>query len=217
MKHFHFAAYFALIIIMFGCSSSEQNQLLNLDSVKGAIQNYYESGKYDSDCTEVVNDGIAYINKIKLSDKSAVVFDIDDTALSNYEQTKSIGFGFVYKIWHQFILEGKAPAIKPTRDFYNFLISKNIHVIFLTGRYSEMLDITKKNLVEQGYTKYDTLIIRNDAEKNLTAAEYKTQKRAELVKKGYDVIACIGDQWSDLTGANTGYKLKLPNYLYLID
>jgi len=37
------------------------------------------------------------------------------------------------------------------------------------------------------------------------------------VKKGYEIIANIGDQWSDLVGGNSGYKIKLPNYLYLID
>jgi acid phosphatase len=200
------------------CSSSEPaNHLLNLDAAKNAIQTYYESGDYDRECSKIIDDAIGHINKIKISEKAAVVFDVDDTALSNYEQTKSIGFGYVYKLWNEFIKEGKAPAIKETKRFYNFLLSKKIHVIFLTGRYSEILETTKRNLQEQGYTKYDTLIARTENELKVSAAEFKTIKRGELTKKGYDIIACIGDQWSDLTGDNTGYKIKLPNFLYQID
>jgi acid phosphatase len=217
MKRLSPIMFFVLLVIVSGCSSSEQNQLMNLDAVKSSIQNYYESGKYDADCSKIIDDGINYINKIKLSGKSAVVFDIDDTALSNYEQTKSIGFGYVYKLWHQFIHEGKAPAIKETKRFYDFLLSKNIHIVFLSGRNAEVLDITKKNLAEQGYARYDTLIVRTETERNTPASEFKTIKRGELTQNGYDIIACIGDQWSDLTGGNTGYKLKLPNFLYLID
>ena len=49
------------------------------------------------------------------------------------------------------------------------------------------------------------------------AAEWKEAKREVLVSKGYNIIACIGDQWSDLEGGSTGIKIKLPSYLYLLD
>jgi predicted secreted acid phosphatase len=90
-------------------------------------------------------------------------------------------------------------------------------VIFLTGRYQEVYEATIKNLVNRGFTKFDTLIVRSNEEKSIPAAEFKTRKREEIVARGYNVIASVGDQWSDLVGGNAGIKIKLPNYLYLID
>ena len=37
------------------------------------------------------------------------------------------------------------------------------------------------------------------------------------MKDGYSIVATVGDQWSDFEGGHTGYKVKLPNYLYTIE
>jgi len=204
--------------ILVSCTSTDSTlKVMNLGAAKNAVQAYYESGEFDRECAKIIDDAIDQMDGIKLTGKPAVVFDIDETALSNYEYTKEIGFGYVYKLWNEWQQKGIAPVIKDTKRFYDYLISKNIHVIFVTGRNSEVGEATKRNLIEQGYTKFDTLIVRSKTEIKMTAAEYKTKKREELVKKGYDIIACIGDQWSDLVGGNTGIKIKLPSYLYLLD
>jgi acid phosphatase len=190
---------------------------MNLGAAKNAVQAYYESGEFDRECANIIDDAIDQIEEIKLTGKPTIVFDIDETAFSNYEYTKEIGFGYVYKLWNEWQQKGIAPAIKDTKRFYDYLISKNIHVIFITGRYLEVGEATKRNLLEQGYTKFDTLIIRSESERKIPAAEWKAAKREELVSKGYNIIACIGDQWSDLVGGNAGIKIKLPSYLYLLD
>jgi acid phosphatase len=199
-------------------SSSPEISIMNLDAAKNAVMGYYESGEYDRECSAAVDEAISEIDPLKLKEKSAVVFDVDDTALANYNEIKKSGFGYFPKIWEDWMKEGKAPAVKETKRFYDYLVSKKIRVIFITGRQGEFREPTVRNLIEQGYTVFDTLIIRNDSEKKIPAAEFKAIKREELVKKGgYDIIACIGDQWSDMVGGNTGYKIKLPNYLYLLD
>lgn len=206
------------LFLIISCNSSETSvRLINLDAAKNAVQNYYESGLFDYECSKIIDDAISYIEKVKLKDKPAVVFDIDETALSNYEYIKSIGFGYISNLWNDWVNMGKAKAIKQTKRFYDYLISKNIHVIFISGRESEVREATIRNLIEQGYTKYDTVITRNKIEYSMPAAEFKARKREELINKGYQIIANIGDQWSDLVGGNSGYKIKLPNYLYLID
>lgn len=193
------------------------SQLVNLGAAKDAVQKYYDSGRYDSECKSTIDEAIEKINKMNIDNKSAVVFDIDETALSNYDLTKSIGFGYIQKMWHNSILKAELPAVKETKRFYDYLVSKNIHIIFLTGRYEEARKATKKNLIYRGYAKFDTLIVRAPSEKNIPAAEFKEAKRKILAQKGYSIIACIGDQLSDMTGANTGLKIKLPNYLYSIE
>jgi len=218
MRRLNFHSILFVIIILIGCTSTDPTlKVMNLGAAKNAVQVYYESGEFDRECAKIIDDAVDQMDGIKLTGKPAVVFDIDETALSNYEYTKEIGFGYVYKLWNEWQQKGIAPVIKDTKRFYDYLISKNIHVIFVTGRNSEVGEATKRNLIEQGYTKFDTLIVRSKTEIKMTAAEYKTKKREELVKKGYDIIACIGDQWSDLVGGNTGIKIKLPSYLYLLD
>ncbi|MFA5803069.1 MAG: HAD family acid phosphatase [Melioribacteraceae bacterium] len=207
---------FAFLTI--SCTSTDPTlKVMSLSAAKNAVQAYYESGEFDRECAKIIDDAIDQMDGIKLTGKPAVVFDIDETALSNYEYTKEIGFGYIYKLWNEWQQKGIAPAIKDTKRFYDHLILRNIHVIFVTGRYAEVGDATKRNLVEQGYTKFDTLIIRSDREREIPAVEWKAAKRKELVSKGYNIIACVGDKWSDLAGGNTGIKIKLPNYLYLLD
>ena len=204
-----------LITLSFGCSSS--NEIINLDTAKKRVQNYYENGDFSRACVNVIDNAIKEISNLELENNSTVIFDVDDTALNNYEYTKQIGFGYSHPLWRDWINSGKATAIPQVKKFYDWLISKNIKVVFITGREAETYDSTRKNLIEQGYTKFDTLIVRSAAEKKLPAAEYKSAKRIELAGKGYKIIACIGDQESDLTGKFVGIKIKLPNFLYGID
>ena len=119
--------YWLLLLILFtSCGNQETFQILNLDTAKKMIQNYYESGQFDKECAEAINVGIAEIEKLKLSKNSAVVFDIDETVLSNYEHTKELGFGYVYELYEQWLRQGNAKAIPETKRFYNWLVQKNI-------------------------------------------------------------------------------------------
>ena len=45
----------------------------------------------------------------------------------------------------------------------------------------------------------------------------KEQKRKEFAGHGYNIIMCVGDQPSDLYGEYTGIKVKIPNYVYIIE
>lgn len=205
-----------LIFTLIGCSS-EKNVLLNLDTAKKLVQNYYESGEFDKECSIPIEAAKKEIEKLKLHKNSLVVFDVDETALSNYVHTKEIGFGYVYSLWEEWLEKADAKAIPEVKKFYDWLINKNIKVAFISGRDEETYDATIKNLKDQGYTKFDTLITRTKATKKIPAAEWKAEEREKLVQKGYEIIACVGDQWSDMVGGNTGIKIKLPNYLYIID
>ena len=203
------------LLILAACSHSPQ--LTNLDTVKNLVRNYYESGTYDKECEAAVTQGISEIESNPIPENAAAIFDVDDTALSNYESSKQIGFGYVPSHWIASMESGEAKAVPQTKRFYDWLISKNIKVIFLTGRNPEAFTPTKKNLLNRGYAKFDTLIVRTEAEKKLPASTWKEAIRKQLTQKGYNIIASIGDQWSDLSGEFTGVKIKLPNYIYLID
>ena len=208
----------ALLLFCFsfitGCSSVK---IMNLDHAKKLVRDYYENGEYDNDCERILNEAERKIGKIPLQENSTVVFDIDDTVLSNYEYTKQLGFGYNHTTYQEWVSQCKFKAIPKVKSFYEWLISKKIKVVFLTGRNSETYSGTKQNLFNEGFNKYDTLIVRNEKERNMSAVVYKSAKREELTKRGYKIIASIGDQASDLEGNYVGIKIKLPNYLYGIE
>lgn len=205
-----------LIILPFVFISCTSHQIINLRTAKDIVQDYYESGKYDKELEEIYAEAKSKIDKISVKQNSAAIFDVDDTALSNYEISKRLDFGYDYKIVQDWVMSGKLPAIKQTKQFYDYLKSKGLKIIFLTGRQQEEYDITHQNLIEQGYTGFDTLIVRTESERKIGAGQFKSSKRKELIEKGYEIVLCIGDQWSDLEGDNTGIKIKIPNYLYEI-
>ena len=112
---------------MFG----EKFELTNLDSAKKLVINYYESGQFDAECKKVFDAAVAKIDTIIVEKNSAVVFDIDETALSNYNHTKEIGFGFVLNLWNEWLLKANAPAIPQTKRFYDDLLVKKDIKLYL--------------------------------------------------------------------------------------
>jgi acid phosphatase len=204
------------LIILFLFTNCASEEILNLRVAKDRVKEYYESGKYDKELNQIYSEAKSQFEKIEIKNNSAAVFDVDDTALSNYEISKRLDYGYDYNIIQDWVMSAKLPAIKQTLEFYNYLKSRGVKLIFLTGRQSEEYDATYRNLIEQGYKDFDTLIVRSERDRKIGAAQFKSQKRKELTAKGYEIIICIGDQWTDLQGEYTGEKVKLPNYLYEI-
>jgi acid phosphatase len=202
-----------LTLILLSCSS---NEIVNLRVAKERVENYYESGKFDKELDDVIKDAEEKFSKIKVTKNLVVIFDVDETALDNYGLAKQMDFGYVYDLNKQWNKELKAPAIKQVQGLYNFLIKRGFKIIFLTGRNTNEYDVTYKNLELAGYSGFDTLMTQRKDEQNLNAQEFKTKKRTELIKQGYEIVGTVGDQWIDLNGPYSGIQIKIPNYLYEI-
>ena len=211
MKSFFFTLFFSLTF--FGCSS---NQLVNLRTSKDIVKDYYESGKYDEEMREVINDAKEKFDKVTPTNKAVVIFDVDETALNNYGLALMMDFGYVYDLNKKWNEELKAPAIKETQELVSYLLNKGFKVIFLTGRNYTEYDVTYKNLIQAGYSGFDTLITQSKEDQSLKSQEFKSKIRAELTNQGYEIVGTIGDQWTDLNGPYSGIQIKLPNYLYEI-
>jgi hypothetical protein len=84
----------------------------------------------------------------------------------------------------------------------------------MTGRKVKEYASTEHNLIDQGFTGFDQLIMRTPAEEKLTAQAYKSQRRKQLTESGVIIAGTVGDQCSDLLGGYAGHTVKLPNYLY---
>lgn len=202
-----------LAFVLISCSPA----LVNLETAKDEIAKYYESGQYHKELTEIINEAKKKFSNVEFLPNSVVVFDIDETTLDNYEAIKQIGYGYEKKYWNDWIEKAEAPAIREVKDLYDFLLGKGFKIIFITGKTDYQYDATLKNMISAGYTKFDTIITRSKDEYKLKSAQYKSQKRKELVDKGYVIAGSVGDQLSDFEGENCGIKIKLPNYLYLVE
>lgn len=207
----------AILLVLMVFITACSNQILNLSYAKRDVQNYYESGQYDREMDEIITGAIKKFENMKFEENSAVVLDIDETALANYPHIKSMGFGSENRAWDEWTSSAKAKAIPQVKKLYDFLVSKGVKIFFITGRDVKYYEPTRQNLINAGYTKIDTLICRSKEEKNITAVQYKAAHRAALVNKGAKIIANVGDQWSDLKGGNSGIIIKLPNCLYVLD
>ena len=208
-----FVLTFTLALALWSCSS---NQLVNLRTAKDTIKDYYESGGYDKELDEVITNAKQSFGKVEIKNNSVVIFDVDETALNNYGLAKQMDFGYVYDLNKKWNQELKAPAIPQVKDLYEYLLKKGIKIIFLTGRNYTEYEVTYKNLIQAGYTKFDTLITQREEELNLNSQEFKSKKRTELTQQGYEIIGTVGDQWTDLNGPYSGIQIKIPNYLYEI-
>jgi acid phosphatase len=199
------------VVLQLSCCTDKP---VNLSVARESVKEYYESGKFDEELNAVIQDAKDKFSKVEIRDNSVVIFDVDETALNNYEVSKKMGYGFVYEMVYEWTQDAKVPAFPQVKELYNYLLSKGLKIIFLTARAYDEYDATYNNLITQGYTGFDTLITKNKSEHKMRSIDYKSAKRDELVKIGYDILGTVGDQWSDLEGLHYGIQVKIPNYLY---
>lgn len=204
------------IFLNFNYNFASAQILINLHDAVKAVKEYHTSEKYIQDMDKIVDDALLNLSTMEIPKNAAFIFDIDETSLSNLKYELDHNFGYDQTSWNQWVNEASAPAIKPVKRFYDSLLKKNIHIIFITGRASDQYDVTVKNMKNVGYSTYDTIICKPPVFKGKKAVEYKSQTRKELSKK-YKIIGSIGDQWSDLNGGWTILQIKLPNYMYYIE
>lgn len=208
--------YYLIILLSIALISCSSNRLVNLRTAKDIVKDYYESGKYDAEMNEVVIDAKEKFDKVEIKKNSVVIFDVDETALNNYGLALQMDFGYVYDLNKKWNEELKAPAIKEIKDFYFYLLNKGFKIIFLTARNSNEYEVTYKNLIQEGYSGFDTLITQSKEDQKLKSQEFKSKIRTELTNQGYEIVGTVGDQWTDLNGPFSGIQVKLPNYLYEI-
>jgi acid phosphatase len=204
----------SLTLFLFSCATEKP---VNLSIAREEVKQYYESGKFDEELNKVIEDAKEKFSRVDFKNNSVVIFDVDETVLDNYGLAEQMGFGYNYEMNKKWNAEMKAPAIKQVKELYDFLLSKGSKIIFLTGRNFYEYEVTRQNLINAGYTVFDTLITQIGEETKMKARDFKSSKRVWLTEQRYDIVGTVGDQWSDLEGEYHGIQIKIPNYLYLIE
>lgn len=200
----------------------------NVGDAMLAAAEYKDSGAYDRDVQRVASAAEDWIGERAPNvARAAVVFDIDETVLSNWDVIKRDNFGRPigggcdlavdgpcgWAAWDQL---GKDPAIEPTLRLYQRARALNVAVFFITGRPDDQRDATEGNLKAAGFTGYEKVFTTPNGAHFVSATDFKAPIRAAIEKEGYVIIANVGDQPSDLFGGYAERMFLLPNPFYRV-
>jgi hypothetical protein len=159
--------------------------------------------------------------------KPALVLDIDDTSLITYGYEVSEGFGFTSASNLAYLQTHTLPAVYGMPALADWAAAHGITVFWITGRHESQRALTEANLSAVGYTSpVDTahVFLKPDASPpayltcglTCTTIQYKSETREHIKSLGFDVLADVGDQFSDLKGGFTDRTVKMPNPMYFI-
>jgi predicted secreted acid phosphatase len=199
----------------------------NVGDAKLAARAYHASGAYERDLAAVASEAGAWLRqRAPQVERPALVFDVDETALSNWEVILANDFGRFaagpcalpegpcgWAAWDQL---GKDPPIAPTLGVFRDARELGVAVFFITGRPESQRAATERNLRAAGYGGFTGLDMVPDGERYEHAADFKAPRRAAIEEAGYTIVANIGDQPSDLAGGHAGRTFLLPNPFYRI-
>lgn len=208
----------AVLALPLACHSAEPR---NLDSAKQEITRYIDSGDYNRDLSAIAEQAERYLVRrlsepAKPGQKLAIVFDLDETLLSNLPHMRPLGFGYVPPLWNEWVAAGAAPVIKPFAHLYHLAQERNVAIFLISDRREKDRSGTEKNLHLHSLANYTALHLKpNDSHD--TAAVLKTATRKKITDEGYTIIANLGDQESDLAGGYAEKTFKLPNPFYLTE
>jgi acid phosphatase len=197
----------------------------NLDSLKAQLKQYHECtctcGCYAKDLDHQAERAIAALRiraaNRRPQEKLAMVLDIDETSLSNYEEMVKAGFAYDSAVFHAWINSAKAPAIPGTLRLYREAQRLGVSVFFITGRSDTERNATERNLREQGFQNWQQLFLRSPEQISESIATYKSGARAAVAAQGYRLVLNVGDQWSDDKGSpQAEFFVKYPDPYYFI-
>ncbi len=195
----------------------------NLSREINELKRYHDDGSYAREFSSAITQAKEILkvhlelNRTRAQKKKlALVLDIDETSLSNYNDMVTLNFGGSLKTIDENIAQGHDAVLKPTLDLYNFAKKQGVTIFFVTGRHDTVREATIRNLENAGYHGWKAIFFKPNDYHQPSVVPYKTHARQIIEKQGYEIVESIGDQWSDLAGGFADNTFKLPNpYYYL--
>ncbi len=214
----------SLLLISSLISPFCQAEPTNLGQAKSRITHYVTSGDYQKELANNAEQASKYLKgivaenkRLKKPKKLAVVFDIDETVLSNYPLIKKANYCANAEDFDKEINKANGKAIPSMKAFYQEAKAQGVDVFFITGRPTKLKGATLKNLKQQGFKGYKKVYFKPKRyAKDSTVANYKTAMRKNIEQQGYVIVLNLGDQESDLAGGEAMKAIKLPNPFYYI-
>jgi acid phosphatase len=206
-------------------SDPAAERIPNLGPLKKELQEYHDCtcrcGCYTYDLNMQADRAIEFLNRLaahrRPNEKLALILDIDETTLSNYQELLKTGFAFNPATFDAWAATAQATAIPGTLRVYKEAQRLGVSIFFITGRSETMRAATVRNLRAQGFDRWNLLVMRPVNHENQTIGEFKAVTRSQIAAAGYTLALNVGDQWSDLKGKpEAEYSVKYPDPFYFI-
>lgn len=124
----------------------------------------------------------------------AVVLDIDETVLNNYDFIAEIylnGKGYSDEAFQAWVAEGKAVPIEGAAEFLQRADELGFEIFYVTNRLFEHADVTVENLKKYGLPNADREYIF------LKEEHSDKQERFDRIGEQYDIVMYVGDTLND--------------------
>jgi hypothetical protein len=185
------------------------------------IRTYRQSGAWGRHISRI--DGLAarYLRRrmraLPRRTRPALVLDIDETSLSNWEFWNPLDFDYTRAAGiADWIQSAQGAPIVPTRSLYRLARRLGVAVFFITGRGPALGPATRTNLARAGYGGRYALVLKPTTYTRVSVIPYKSRARCRIERRGYEVLANVGDQYSDLAGGCADRAFKIPNPMYFL-
>jgi predicted secreted acid phosphatase len=238
---------------------TSERQITNIDVLRQQIRNYYGdplgSGTFSADsnyakeaesvATRAGRYLAARAKPSKTHSQKAIVLDVDDTTLANWNYEIASNWAFNPTTNATFVTEQRFPAVPGMVDLVAKAADEGYAIFYLTGRPATQEPATLGNVTSDGvgvdagfpapsalgsedglftkpapadYPDYLTTACADEIAdgKACTTIHYKSATRAHIESQGYDIVANFGDQFSDLQGGFADRAFKLPNPNYFL-
>ncbi|MEO6846827.1 MAG: HAD family acid phosphatase [Chthoniobacterales bacterium] len=204
-----------LLAVLSGCCTTPRN----LSFVKDDLTRYHDEC-YGPQFSAAANRARNYLTwraaHLRPGEKAGVVFDIDETALSNWPGMQVSDYSMAIFLFEHWANRAICPVLPPTLAIYKEARRAGMSVFFISGRPEVLRAATERNLRRAGYTDYARLYLRPMKYDQPSIIPFKSAQRKAIEAKGYHIVLNIGDQWSDLKGGYAERTFKLPNPFYFI-
>ncbi|MFF7329434.1 HAD family acid phosphatase [Streptomyces sp. NPDC090306] len=164
--------------------------------------------------------------------KPAVVFDIDDTLLLSLDYEKRYNYTYNSATWAAYVNQANRPAVFGSAELVQYAEKKGVEVFYNSGLNEAQRSAAVENLKKIGAdVNLDSahMFLKDAANPpaylsacatpgtwTCTTVQYKGGTRKHIESLGYDIVANLGDQYSDLDGGYADKTFKLPNPTYYV-
>lgn len=202
-----------------GCVSSPREPSPNLTLLKWQCIEWHNSGAYARAFAEAAAPArktLEHYLRGETPRNYAVVFDIDETLLSNWPYLNATQFAIAPETFAAWTKRERAIALQPTREIYARALAFQIPIFLVTGRDESLREATRRDLEEAGFWGWGGLFMKPPGYRDASIIPFKSGVRKMLVEQGREIILNLGDQESDLAGGYARHRFKLPNPFYFI-
>lgn len=150
--------------------------------------------------------------------KAMVVFDVDETLLNSYSYSvaQDPQFTFNPTTWTEYVDACGYAPIPQTRDLFTRLKALGVHIALVSAGSRDTKPAMVPCLKARGISGWDRYIMKGDNAADLSAGEYKALARQDLERRGFTIVASIGDQVSDMSYGHLKRGFLVPNTMYYL-